>query len=389
MHDHAIFLALGGMLFLGLLADEIGRRTHLPRVTLLIGAGIVVGQSGFDVLPSGIQDWYAFLATTALTMVAFLLGGRLSAATLRAHGREILVVSLTVVVITTIIVAGGLILAGASVALALVLAGIATATAPAAIQDVVRQTRARGPFTDVLLGVVALDDVWGLLLFSFLLVTAKALGGGEGAALLTAGLWEVAGAIAIGAIVGLPAAFLTGRLRSGEPMQAEALGLVFLCAGLSTWLEVSFLLAGIVAGAIVVNLAVHHRRSFHEIERVEWPFMVLFFVLAGAALKIDDLAGLGWIGAAYIGLRTLSRFVGGWTGAALAGAPATHRRWIGLALTPQAGVALGMALVAGTQIPHMRETVLALTIAATVIFEILGPIGTQSALRRVGETGAR
>jgi Kef-type K+ transport system membrane component KefB len=384
MDLHVLFLALGGLLFVSLVTDEIGRRTRLPRVTLLILFGVAVGPSGLDLLPRAFQDWYEFLASVALTMVAFLLGGKLSFAALRSHGKTILAVSLSVVILTALLVGIGLIAIGTPVPIALLLAGIATATAPAATQDVVRQTRAKGPFTDTLLAVVAVDDAWGLVVFSLLLAVAKGIAGDGTLAILGHGLWELGGALAIGAAVGLPAAFLTGRLKPGE-MQAEALGLVFLCAGLAIWLGVSFLLAGMVAGAIVVNLAKHHSRPFHEIEHIEWPFMVFFFVLAGASLHLDSLYDIGLIGLAYLVLRTLARVIGGWIGGFVADAPILHRRWIGLALIPQAGVALGMALVAAVHFPDLGETLLAVTIGTAIVFEVIGPILTQHALRRVGE----
>lgn len=385
MQLHFVLLTIGGLLLVGLLTSEVGQRTRLPRVTLLILFGVAVGPSGFDLLPKAFQDWYEFLASTALTMVALLLGGKLSLATLRSNGKTIFAVSIAVVTLTALLVGTGLIAIGTPVPLALLLAGIATATAPAATQDVVRQARAKGPFTDTLLGVVAVDDAWGLVVFSILLVMAKAIAGDGTLAILGYGLWELGGSLAIGAAVGLPAAFLTGRLKPGEPIQAEALGLVFLCAGLAIWLGVSFLLAGIVAGAIVVNLAKHHTRPFHEIEHIEWPFMVLFFVLAGASLRLESLYDIGLIGLAYLVLRIIARMLGGWIGSSVADIPILHRRWIGLALIPQAGVALGMALVAADHFPDLGEMLLAVTIGTTIVFEVVGPILTQLALRKVGE----
>lgn len=385
MEIHQTLLLLGGCLLLGLVADELGRRSHIPRVTLLILLGFAIGPSGLDALPAEFEDWYPLLATVALTMVAFLLGSSLSVDAMKKHGVEILSVSFAVVVVTATIVGVGLALLGVPILLCLLLAGIATATAPAASQDVVRQTGAAGPFTDTLLGVVAIDDAWGLILFSILLVIAKTIIGGDGISILFHGVREIGGALLVGLAVGLPAAFLTGRLREGEPVQTEALGVIFVCAGLAIWLNVSFLLAGIVAGAIVVNLAEHHKRAFHEIEHVEWPFMVLFFIAAGTLLHLDALQQIGLIGIAYIVLRIGSRIIGGWLGATVAGAPIVHRQWIGLALVPQAGVALGMALIAGTHLPELKETLLAIVVGSTVVFEIVGPVLTQLALHKVGE----
>lgn len=136
MDLHVFLIAVGGLLLVGMVTDEIGRRMRLPRVTLLILFGLAAGPAGFDVLPRAFQDWYAFIASAALTMVAFLLGGRLSLAALRKHGKTILVVSLAVVVLTAVFVGIGLVAIGTPAMLALLLAGIATATAPAATQDV-------------------------------------------------------------------------------------------------------------------------------------------------------------------------------------------------------------------------------------------------------------
>lgn len=385
MESHFALLALGSLLLAGLAADEVGRRTGLPRVTLLIVFGVVAGPSGLDLVPTALSNWYEFLASIALTMVAFLLGGALSQTKLRSNGKEILIVSLFVVLLTALLVCIGLIAIGTPTPLALLLAGIATATAPAATQDVVHQIRAKGPFTDTLLGVVAVDDAWGLIVFGILLVAASTIAGNANPQAFSHGLWQLAGAFLVGAAIGLPAAFLTGRIQPGEPMQTEALGLVLLCAGLSIWLGVSFLLAGMVAGAIVTNLAKHHNRPFHEIEHIEWPFMVLFFVLSGASLHLDSVVHIGVLGVAYIMLRTLSRVLAGWLGATWAGAPDLHRRWLGLALIPQAGVALGMALVASGQFPELKEILMAVTIGTTVVFELIGPVLTQLALRKVGD----
>ena len=385
MQEYQIFLGIGAALLFGLLADELGRRTPLPRVTVLILLGAFAGESFLGIIPSGLNEWYGFLATVALTMVAFLLGGRLSLSMLKEHGKEILLVSLSVVSITVVFVGAGLVLLGVPFEMALVLAGIATATAPAATQDVVKQTGAKGPFTETLLGVVAIDDAWGLMLFSFLLIAAATTSGYASPEGLSSGVRDIGIAVSIGVVIGLPAAYLTGRLKTGEPIQSEALGVVFLCAGTALWLDVSFLLAGIAAGATVVNVARHHARPFHEIEHVEWPFMVLFFVLAGATLDFASLQTIGWVGISYIVLRLIARYAGGWLGSTLAGSPPIRRRWIGLALVPQAGVALGMALVAGERLPEYRESLLAIAVGTTVVFEILGPILTQAALRKVGE----
>ncbi|MGB0498112.1 MAG: cation:proton antiporter, partial [Rubricella sp.] len=320
---------------------------------------------------------------------AFLLGGSLKADTLRGHGREIVALSLVVTIVSVGIVAGGLLLLGASFTLALVMGAIAAATAPAATRDVVRQSGRTGPFATTILGIVAIDDAWGLIAFSLALALAAGFNGGAHLDALGLGLWEIGGAAALGLLIGFPAAQLTGRLKPGEPTLIEAIGVVLLCAGLAMMLEVSFLLTGMVCGVVVVNVARHHDQPFHEIERIEWPFVLLFFVMAGASLELHMLQEIGVIGLGYIILRAVSRMIGGIAGAPLAGVSTRQGALTGLALMPQAGVAIGMALVAADRFPQYGERILAITIASTIVFEILGPLCTQVALARSepAETG--
>lgn len=379
-----VLIALGVLFLVGLAADAIGRRARLPRVTLLLIWGILAGEAGLGLIPADLRALYDGLSVTALTMVAFLLGNTLTGAKLRRHGRTILSVSIMVVIATVALVATGLWLMGVPAPVAIVLGAIATATDPAATQDALQQSGARGAFPDLVRGIVAIDDAWGLFAFALAMVLAGGLAGGWELAHLGHALWEIGGALALGLLIGWPAAHLTGRLAAGEPQLTEALGLVFLTAGLALLADVSFLLAGMMAGAVIANRARHHERAFHEIEHIQWPFMILFFVLAGALLEPHRIAAFGLIGAAYVGLRIAGRMAGGWIGGTLARAPSAHRPWYGMALLPQAGVALGMALIAAQRFPAEADLILGLTIATTVIFEVIGPTATVLAARRAG-----
>jgi Kef-type K+ transport system membrane component KefB len=246
-----------------------------------------------------------------------------------------------------------------------------------------------GPFTRTLLGIVAVDDAWGLIAFSLMLTGARAFSGDlNSMAPLLTGAWELGGALLIGIALGIPMAYLTGRIRPGEPTLVEALGVAFLCGGVALWLDVSFLLASMVLGVVVANLARHHTHPFHAIRDIEWPFMILFFVLAGASLNIESLSQIGLIGLAYLVFRIIGRLLGGWIGGAISHAESSLRRWMGTALMPQAGVALGMALIATQHFPELADTILTVVIASTVLFEVIGPLLTRIALVQVGEANA-
>lgn len=384
MHQTAdILLALGLILLLGLATNYLGRHSFLPRVTLLLILGMLIGPHALNLLPETIHNHLALITSVALLMVGFLLGGKITREALQNSGRQLLWISITAAAGTSLVVFFGLILAGASIEIAVLLACIASATAPAATMDVVNESGIDNRFANLLLSIVAVDDAWALILFSIGVAIVTALNGAAGLAHpLMSGFSEIGGAVILGIGLGLPGAYLTGRIKPGQPTLLEALGLVFLCGGIALWLEVSFLIAAITMGSIVANYARHHEYAFHEIENVESPFMVIFFVLAGASLDINNLKALGLIGISYIVLRILGKIICTRAGAVLSRSDKTITNWMGIALLPQAGVAIGMALLAANQFPEYEQTLLTVAISTTVFFEILGPVATRLALRK-------
>ena len=376
-------IALGGILLLGLATDTLGHRTHLPRVTLLLIFGAIIGENQFDIIPSVFADNFEIIADMALLMVGFLLGGKFTVSTLRHSAGQILWISISAAVVTTASVVLGLIWIGVDTEIAILFGCIASATAPAVVLDVVTESNHAGQFGDLLLSIVALDDAWALLLFGVGIVVVKSISGVEADILpiLTVST-EIGGGILLGIFVGLPAAYLTGRIKVGQPILVEALGVVFLCGGLALMLDVSFLIASMVMGAVIANLAKHHEYPFHAIEGIEWPFLVIFFVLAGASLEISALRDIGFIGIVYIVCRAAGKFLGALLGSYLGSASKATKQWMSIALLPQAGVAIGMALVASTYFPEYRQTLLSVVISTTIFFEIIGPVFTRIALNR-------
>jgi Kef-type K+ transport system membrane component KefB len=392
-----ILVTFGGLFILGLIADLLGRHTPLPRVTLLIIAGVLIGPSALNWLPEFTQDWFPILTDIALAMIGFMLGKSLTKEKLSRLGRPIIGISLGVMLMTAILMFFGMLWLGAPIELALILAGIAPATAPAPVVDVVEELDSNGPYTGTLLGIVAVDDAWGMLLFSVLLITASIFSGSDHSITneLMNGLWELFGAVLLGILLGIPMAYLTSHIYPGKSTQAEALGLVLLCAGAAVWLEVSYILAAMTMGVIVANYRTKEaQREFDEIETFEWPLLILFFLLAGASLQIDALWQVGWLGIAYFVLRVLGRvsgsFIGTWWAQQTSSKDATcdisKYRWMGLAMLPHAGIPIGMALMAIQQFPHLQSTILAVILGSTILFELLGPPITRQLLISSGET---
>lgn len=384
MQQIAEFLfAIGIILLLGLVTDFLGKRTFLPRVTLLLIIGIIVGDEALAIIPTSVTSRFELIADMALLMIGFLLGGKLTIKSLRKESRQLLWISLSAALGTTAIVSLALVAVGVSIEIAILLGCIAAATAPAATVDTVQVYGNKSVFSRLLLAITAIDDAWAMILFSLGLAIVSLLTSVEASSVfLLDAVYEIFGAILIGGLIGLPAAYLTGRIKRGQPMLTEALGLVFICGGIALWLEVSFLIAAMTMGVVITNLAKHHDYPFHEIENIEWPFMIIFFMLAGASLELGMLAELGLVGIVYLLARISGKLLGAWFGARVSQAEKEVQRWMGLALMPQAGVAIGMALLAANQFPEYRQTILSLVISTTIFFELVGPVFTRFALKQ-------
>lgn len=367
-------------------AHELGRRIHLPRVTLLLVLGALAGPELLDLMPANANASFELITQFTLAMVGFLLGERLSFRDLH-QAREALIISLAVTLLTGLIVGLAVALVTGNLAAALLLGAISTATAPAATLDVLREAGARGPLTQLVYQVVAIDDAWCAILFSVVLVAVELMSGTDGVSLwaLGHGLIEVTGSIVLGLIMGLPMAWLTGRLSPGEPLLLESIGFVLLAAGVAHLLDLSYLLTCMTLGLVVANRARHHLRPFRSIEGISHPLLALFFFMAGYQLEWASLPELGLLGLAYVLARAVGRLLGGRTGGWLAGSSHATRRHIGACLMPQAGVALGLVLVATERFPDMTF-LLPLVIGATVFFEFTGPPLTLRQLRKARET---
>jgi Kef-type K+ transport system membrane component KefB len=376
-------LTLGGILLVGLLLSTIAKRTFLPRATLLLMFGAIIGADALNLLPRLFVDRFGLIAELTLLVVGFLLGGKLTKASLHGHTGMSFSISICAAVLPAMAVFLGMIALGVAIPVALLLGCFAAATAPAAILDVVQESGIENRFSELLLLIVVLDDIWALLLFGIGMAIVTSLNGLAGeASFIGVVAWELGGAVIVGAAIGLPAAYLTGRIKQGKPMLSEALGIVLLCGGVALWLNVSFLIAVIVMGAVVANLARHHDYPFHAIEGIQSLFMIVFFVLAGASLEFDAFVAIGVVGAVYILCRALGKYLGAWVGGYLSNSGQDNRLWMGVALLPQAGVAIGMALVASNRFPEYRQIMLPIVIASTIVFEIIGPVFTRLAIHR-------
>ena len=322
----------------------------------------------------------------ALSVIGFELGEKFLGSKLRQIGKSLFIISITKVLGTALIVFLVLYLLQFPIEVALILAAIAPATAPASTADVIHEAKAHGKLSRITLELVAVDDAWGVILFSVLLaIAATIIGENSSAELLWMGTREVLGAVFLGAVLGLPMAWVTGRITEGELTLIEALGFVFVCGGLAAALDLSYVLACMSMGCVVSNMAHHHKRPFHAIKNVRQPFLVVFFLLAGYHVDIASLGSLGLLSAAYILSRTLGVVSSAYAGARLTTVSTTVRNHVGWCMLPQAGVALGLALMAAERFPEAGGEILSTVVGTCVFFEVIGPLFTRFALKHAGE----
>lgn len=379
-------LIIGFVFLIGWIAHVISSRAHIPRVTILLSIGVIAGPAVLDLVSPEFTQHFSTVSHLALAMIGFLLGESFAGRDIKAERRQILFISLGASLIPAMAVFSAVLLVTSDLVLALVLAGIATATDPAATVDVIREFRARGPVSRILKGVVAVDDAWGIIIFCLLLAIATALSG-EGTSIvdIAHGVWDVCGALLLGVVIGIPMSVVIGRHRPGEPTIVEAMGFVFICGGCAIYFDVSYLLACMMLGATVARRAKHIERPFHDIETASDPFLIIFFILSGMNLDLSALNTLGIVGIVYVVTRCVGKVLGAKIFAHFAQSSPQVTKHLGWCLLPQAGVAIGMALLVGEKLPEIGESVLTLAVTTTVLFELLGPLVTRWSLLKAGE----
>ena len=384
-------LCLGIVLFGALAAEKIVNYVKVPAITSYILLGILLGPYALNVMGEGLLAASELLSNIVLGFIAFHIGRNFSLENFKRIGKPVLSVSISVTVATLICVTASIYyLTHQPFHIALMFGAISTATAPATTMMVIRQYRARGLFTDVLLGTVAIDDAWGIMIFSISLAIAQIIQLGQFSELVIMFVTiKAAGKIFFSMILGLIMAFLVSRisvyLKRKEDVLTFILGAILINSGVALYFHMSPLLSNMFFGAVLVNIGKTPFRFFDSLSTVDWPLYVMFYVLAGANLDVGLLSTLGLIGSVYIISRIIGRIVGAYAGAVIVGTDNSIRKYMGLALMAQAGVAIGLAMLAKANIPNTGGAILNTIIATTIIYEMFGPIATRYALIKAGD----
>jgi Kef-type K+ transport system membrane component KefB len=387
-------LILGLLMATGLAGGLLANRIGLPRVAAYVAAGVLFSPALLGT-PLGIrlENWTEPLTTLALGIIAYLIGGSITVKQLRRLGTTILSTALIAALgaMATVFLVLYFLIPEATdgVVLALALATIATTTAPAATVAVIHQYRARGPFSSTLLGVVAIDDVLGILFFSLMLVfvTGDSLGTGLGTA-----FYEIVGSLVLGILTALATVYVRRQIQQREMLIPLIIGAILLVVGLAQLLHLSILLAAMTLGftARWITRSVGER-LFAPVEYMEETVFLIFFTLAGAHFEPGVFVGNIGLVLLYFSGRIVGKMGGAYLGARLSAAPVVTRNWLGLALIPQAGVAVGLALILSHHpaFQSSGQIIINVILGTTLLYELFGPLGTRFALKQAGELGKK
>ena len=373
------------MLAAGFLMTRITKKLRLPNVTAYIVGGILAGPYVLNLIPQSVIEGTSFLPDIALAFIAFSTGEFFRLSALKKNGGK-------VITITVLESCGAAILVfltchlilGLNFAFSVVLGALATATAPASTIMTIRQTGAKGDFVETLLQVVALDDVVGLVLYSMAVSLATAVFSSSGfhiaAVLIPVGKNLLL--MLLGCCFGLLLKSLVGPKRSTDNRLIIAIALLFSYCGICAVLDVSPLLGCMAMGMVYINTT-EDERMFRQLNYFSPPILLLFFFRSGLSFDLGSLFNqsesvgtvpLLLIGVIYFLVRILGKYMGAWSGCRLAGKPPKVRNWLGLALIPQAGVAIGLAALGarelGGEMGHALETII---LSSSVLYELIGP----------------
>ncbi len=406
-------LCLSISLLAGLLLSRVAKILKLPAVTAYLVAGILVGPyclgalgvSGLGFTSKADVESISILADVALGFIAFSIGNEFRLSQLKKIGKQATIVGIFQAVVTTLLVDAALIITHLimpdklSLSAALVLGAIASATAPAATLMVVKQYKAKGPVTDILLPVVALDDAVGLVLFAVSFGIAKAIkiGAISIISILVEPFLEIVLSLALGAGMGFLFSLCERFFHSRSKRLAVSVGFVILTIALSmlkfniggVHIGFSSLLVCMMLGTVFCNVCDFSEELMDRVDRWTAPLFVVFFVISGAELELSVFADIMivLIGLIYILSRSVGKYGGAYLSSKIAGCDENIVNYLGITLLPQAGVALGMANMAMNSAELGAEGLLIanITLFAVLIYEIVGPALTKMALLKAGD----
>ncbi|MDO4778564.1 MAG: cation:proton antiporter [Tissierellia bacterium] len=385
-----ILFYLAIVMLSGLIFARLVGYIKLPDVTGYLIAGILIGPSVLKLVPIESVKSMELISQVALGIIAYITGIELKFSAIKKSGKGIIIVTFFEVLAAFLFVAIPMIYVfNQSVAFSIVLGAIATATAPAATLMVIKQYRAKGPVVDTLIPVVALDDGFCIMLFGVCITVAKSLLTGASLSFMSMVVHpsiEIFGALLLGFVFGIITILILTRFENTGSLTTYILATIFILTYLSVRFKFSSLLVMLSYGSTISNLSNQYHKAVNAVEGLTAPIFLSFFVISGADLDLSVVSSVGLIGAAYIVFRIFGKVVGTYYSAKACKMPETVYKWLGFTLIPQAGVAIGLALLSSQILPEPYGTqIRTIILAATIFYEIVGPVGTKISLKKAGE----
>lgn len=380
------YLAL--ILLSGLIFGRIVKLLGFPNVTGYLIAGLIFGPYCLKILPLNLVTELELVSEMALAFIAFSIGSEFKWSYLKKVGTTAISIAVLAAMAASILVTVSLAVIGVDIKIALLLGVIASATAPAATIMVIKQYHAKGPVTETLLSVVALDDAVALILFGAAMAIVNSIQHpGEIPLTLSIAMpfIEIIGSFVLGFVLGWLFTIPLKYFKKNSNRLIITVGFVFLSSALASKLGLSPLLLCMSMGAALVNISGSARSIFELTDGVTAPIYLMFFVVSGAELNVSVLIEAGLIGIVYIISRIIGKVFGSSLGAILTKAPETVKKYLGFTLIPQAGVAIGLSHIASQAIPECGPTIRAVVLGATLVYELTGPILTKNSLKKAGE----
>jgi Kef-type K+ transport system membrane component KefB len=378
------------ILFAGLIVARILSKVKLPNVTGYLIAGILIGPSIMKLIPKDAASSLSIISEIALGFIAYGIGSEFNIRHIKKMGKSIIWITIFEALGAVVLVDIFMIFVfKQSVPFSLMLGAIAAATAPAATIMVIRQYKAKGPVVNTLLPVVAIDDAVGIIAFGISSAIAKMLMNPNKdfsvAKAILIPIWEIIFALIIGFVIGILLAYISSKAKGEDELLVITIASILLALGLAKHFNVSTLLACMMLGATIANMAQNSNRLLSIVDRVTPPIFVAFFTLAGVDLDLGVLKDVGLIGIGYVFVRVIGKFFGAYLGAYITNAPKTVQKYLGFTLMPQAGVAIGLSMIAEQSVPGHGAAIRTIILAGTVIYELVGPVTTKLALIKAGE----
>lgn len=377
-----VLLSLSIMLISGFLVTRITKLLKLPNVSGFIIAGILIGPYALNIIPANTISNMEFIGDIALAFIAFNVGKFLKREILQETGSRTIIITLFESLLAGIIITLSMYyIFDFSWSFSLLLGVIATATAPASTMMTINQYGAHGEFVNTLLQVVALDDVICLVAFSVVSAFINATENGDFSFtyIVLPILYNI-GSLGVGFLFGITLSKLLTPNRSNDNRLILAIALLLGLSGLCSIFDISPLLACMVFGATYINTT-EDKELYNQINNFTPPILSLFFIVSGIKLDIGALATLGVVGVAYFLIRIIGKYIGAYLGCVITNTDKSIRNYLGLALIPQAGVAIGLAFLGQRLLPEdVGNRMMTIILASSVLYELIGPACAKLAL---------